>query len=175
MAKPGYVTALSEPFPINQYRLYNFVDVTLACEGDADGDGVFANDNCPAAANTGQQNADGDAWGDACDMCPTTATPWEVPPGDSDCDFFTDAFEAEIGTDSDTGCVPDGSTADVSYAWPADLNTSNYIDIRDILAFKPMFEEYVNVDPRYDLHPDGRIDIRDVLKLKALFNKSCTP
>ena len=49
---------------------------------DGDGDGICAgnffhapkvgaNDNCPAVANPGQENADGDARGDVCDPCPT--------------------------------------------------------------------------------------------------------
>jgi Lamin Tail Domain/Thrombospondin type 3 repeat len=56
---------------------------------DGDGDGVpDASDNCPAAANAGQENADGDSEGDACDSdddgdgvadgsdnCPTAANP----------------------------------------------------------------------------------------------------
>ncbi len=34
---------------------------------DGDNDGVSCADNCPDVANPGQQNADGDAWGDVCD------------------------------------------------------------------------------------------------------------
>ena len=38
---------------------------------DSDGDGVIdSEDNCPFAANAGQENADGDSFGDACDTCP---------------------------------------------------------------------------------------------------------
>ncbi len=42
---------------------------------DTDGDGVedFV-DNCPAAANPGQADADQDGRGDACDICPNDAT-----------------------------------------------------------------------------------------------------
>jgi len=44
--------------------------------GDDDNDGIVNEiDNCPALANTDQQNSDGDAFGDACDVCPTVADP----------------------------------------------------------------------------------------------------
>ena len=41
--------------------------------GDADADGVLANDNCPSAANASQSDADHDGIGDACDNCPALA------------------------------------------------------------------------------------------------------
>lgn len=38
---------------------------------DSDGDGVCdAGDNCPDIPNANQANADGDAWGNLCDLCP---------------------------------------------------------------------------------------------------------
>lgn len=44
--------------------------------GDLDGDGVpDSHDNCPVAPNPGQENADNDLFGDACDPCPTTKDP----------------------------------------------------------------------------------------------------
>ena len=57
---------------------------------DPDGDGwPSAVDNCPGVANIGQENADGDAFGDACDACPNDPTnlcPAYV-------DVFKDGFE----------------------------------------------------------------------------------
>ena len=52
---------------------------TVACpldeNNDIDGDGICGNvDNCPTVANANQANADGDAFGDACDVCPLDAT-----------------------------------------------------------------------------------------------------
>jgi hypothetical protein len=47
---------------------------------DPDGDGVYdPDDNCPAAANSDQANADGDSAGDACDCAPLDPTVWTTP------------------------------------------------------------------------------------------------
>jgi hypothetical protein len=47
---------------------------------DADADSVCDPlDNCPATPNVGQQNADGDARGDACDCNSSNASIWSVP------------------------------------------------------------------------------------------------
>jgi Ca2+-binding RTX toxin-like protein len=55
-------------------------------DADADGFGDESQDNCPTAANPGQENLDADAQGDACDA-------------DDDNDTLTDADEATRGTD----------------------------------------------------------------------------
>jgi len=50
------------------------------CDPDDDNDAVDdLADNCPRNANTGQQNADGDPNGDACDCNSQSATVWERP------------------------------------------------------------------------------------------------
>ena len=48
-------------------------------DGDDDGDGVpNCFDNCPTVSNASQANADGDAFGDACDCAPND--PFNLPP-----------------------------------------------------------------------------------------------
>ena len=52
-----------------------------ACDSDDDADAdLDAADNCPLTPNPSQQNADGDAFGDYCDVCPASAS------GDPDSD-----------------------------------------------------------------------------------------
>lgn len=42
---------------------------------DPDGDNFYCLDNCPDTANPGQEDADGDHWGDACDNCLKVGNP----------------------------------------------------------------------------------------------------
>jgi hypothetical protein len=81
---------------------------------DIDADGVFAgSDNCVAVVNAGQQNADGDAFGDACDACPATADASACT--DDDNDGYTDTAEAGTplcnGTGNEDGSPVNDDTA----------------------------------------------------------------
>jgi len=150
---------------------------------DLDGDGLLVGaDNCPTAANPGQQNTDGDAAGDACDPCPTIANafpiPWMVGPGDGDCDGFTDGEEGTIGTDAADPCANTAAAGDeADDRWPSDFDDSQVINISDLFeVLPPYFGTAVPpTSARRDLAPDGVINISDVFKvLPPYFGASCT-
>ena len=154
------------------------VDALICRDDDTDVDGApDLLDNCPATVNTTQANADGDQWGDACDNCPATSTPWQVPLGDGDCDFWTDADEGIIGTDPNDPCANTPAANDeADDRWPPDFDDNKTINIVDVLKLKPVFGGPVAGNERYDLATGGgaTINIVDVLKMKPVFNKSCT-
>jgi hypothetical protein len=72
---------------------------------DADGDGVIeSGDNCAGAANPDQADADGDAQGDACDVCP--GDPDDDGDGDGRCadeDNCPDVSNENQADDDDDG------------------------------------------------------------------------
>jgi hypothetical protein len=160
------------------------VAIDTACPADSDGDGVpDGSDNCPLAPNPTQSDADGDGLGDACDNCPywpnptQALPPWFVPPGDSDCDGWTDADEGVIGTDPGKLCadtsVPDDEDPDL---WPPDFDDNQVINISDVgKLLPPTFGTTVPpMSPRRDIVPNGVINISDVGKiLPPLFGKTC--
>ncbi len=140
---------------------------------DGDGDIVCDTfDNCPTLPNVSQADGDADGLGNVCDNCPAwpnaaqNLPPWFVPPADDDCDGFSAAAEAAIGTQPLGACGVN--------TWPPDFDDSHEVDISDVLALKPGFGGTVPpVSPRYDIFPDGTIDISDVLALKPFFGAVC--
>ncbi len=153
---------------------------------DVDGDGICVgngfnppktgdNDNCPTTPNPGQENADGDQWGDACETadCIAVATLWVTPPGDTDCDGWTSADEGAIGTDPNDPCANTPAANDeADDRWPPDFDDNKTVNIVDVLQLKPVFG---TPSARHDLDASGgNINIVDVLKIKPVFNGSCT-
>ncbi len=71
--------ACTDPSCTARDDIADSVSSSLAGVLDSDGDGVFDDaDNCPNAPNPGQEDADGDLKGDACD-CPCYDLPDVVP------------------------------------------------------------------------------------------------
>jgi hypothetical protein len=151
---------------------------------DGDGDGMGDPvDNCSSIPNRWQENTDGDPYGDVCDNCPAVATVWVVPPGDSDCDGFTDTEEAFVATDPADAC-PDDLDDD---CWPADLSSPDgygkhdgTVNILDVVQLTPPVFGASPPDPNYnerkDLNGDGTINILDIVKVTPpVFGTSCTP
>jgi len=132
-------------------------------------------DNCPTVPNPGQQNTDGDQWGDACDYCPTTVTPWYVPLGDADCDGFTSAIETYLGTDPLDACRDNPSHA----AWPLDVNNDGKITVvGDVLNFRGRIGAAPGAPnwwQRLDFNSDGKLTVvGDVLLYRGMIGESCT-
>ncbi len=129
-------------------------------------------DNCPNLANADQLNGDGDEFGDACDGCPTVVQHWNVPPGDSDCDGFSDSREAFLGTNPNQMC-PTGVGDDV---WPPDFNQNKLVNVGDYVSFNPHLftrpgDPGYNV--RWDLNQNDLINLSDYLTLNQFIFKRC--
>jgi hypothetical protein len=170
--------------------------------GDADGDGVLDTvDNCINVPNPGQENQDGDEYGDACEQpnCVTVVNHWLVPPGDTDCDGYPDtgnagsqyqfrAGESVIGTVVTAKCSATATVGDelLPDAWPADFNDNQLVNGADILSFNIVYGK-VTTDPpvnlggtltpvaRFDLNGSGLVNGADVLQLNLLFGRRCNP
>ena len=82
---------------------------------DADGDGLLDRvDNCPFMMNPGQNNSDGDRYGDACDDLPHNATEWRDSDADTigdnadNCDFTANPRQLDYDNDDQgDACDPD--------------------------------------------------------------------
>lgn len=103
----------SLPDGSQSYAVTGLVDLYRAtyCGEDPDGDGRYGDDdNCPNTPNPGQENGDGDLFGDACDNCPAAANSDQ---GDSDGDGQGDACDPctrdpDDDADSDRICAGEG-------------------------------------------------------------------
>ncbi len=98
-----------------------------------------------------------------------------MPPGDPDCDGFTDDDEGDIGTDPAVACEDGAGLPD----WPPDFDDNKVINIIDVgqvmTPYFGMISTDLGWDPRRDLVPDGVINISDVGKvLPPVFGSVCT-
>jgi hypothetical protein len=149
------------------------IDGIICHSNDADSEGIpdFL-DNCPEWPN------------------PTQTLPlWSVPTGDSDCDGFPDAVtvlprgrENFIGTDAADQCPTDAiANNELVDAWPPDINDNGTVNLSDVVAFAPWFNQIGPNPPnplynaRFDLNASGSVNLSDVLAIGPFFNKSCTP
>lgn len=144
-------------------------------------------DNCPSVANPGQENQDGDEFGDACEApgCATVINHWSVPAGDVDCDGFPNSTavgnrgaESFIGTNAAVTCPATGTANDEGLpdVWPVDMDDNQLVSGPDILKFGPVFAGIAPNPPynvRFDLNQDGRISGPDILAYGPFFAKRC--
>jgi hypothetical protein len=164
---------------LGTYESAGYSDEANRRPGDIDCDQVAnEDDNCESVPNPDQANADGDAWGDACDNCPTAATPWYVPLGDEDCDGFTTADEEYVGTDPLNACPDNG----IDDAWPPDINMDRWVNVLDLLLYpaRGVLMTHAgdpNYDPRFDLNADSEVNVLDLLVFpaKRVLMIRCTP
>ncbi len=135
-------------------------------------------DNCPSTANPGQENQDGDQWGDACENCPTVATPWVVPVGDDDCDGVPTTNEVFVGTDPNDACANTAAANDeADDKWPTDMNDNQRTNTLDVAFYVPTLGTSAPGPPyvvRLDLTMNGVINTLDVAKFVPVLNDVCT-
>jgi hypothetical protein len=126
-------------------------------------------------------DTDGDSTIDQLDPCPSYASFWPVPAGDTDCDGFTDANENQIGTDPALPCAATMSANDEPPPdrWPVDFGDNRFANTLDIGSYVPRLNKKDGVDPQYNIRWDltfnGVINTADVGRFVPFLNKSCTP
>ena len=94
---------------------------------------------------------------------------------DGDGDGFSDLREDHVDTLVLRDCAATAVANDETFdSWPPDFDNNQTVNISDVLALKPVFNQPSPPD-RFDLVPSGTIGISDVLALKPVFNETCTP
>ncbi len=155
---------------------------------------VSVDEECvvPTPTPTPCPDSDGDLWCDEDDNCPAwpnldqSLPPWvSDPTDDPDCDGFTSADEAEIGTDPWDHCAntPDAND-EADDRWPSDFDDNQVVNILDQGEVLPPHlgrscANYANWEeegyPRRDLVPDCVINVLDLGKVQApYFGQNCS-
>ena len=95
--------------PLTTFLGLNPRNDSMIADGDLD---LIADtaDNCPANANPGQEDVDGDGAGDACDNCITVSN---VDQRDTDADGFGNACDTDLNNDQVTNGLDAGIFASV--------------------------------------------------------------
>jgi hypothetical protein len=154
-----------------------------ACtDGDLDGVANCGVDNCPSVANPGQEDADGDTTGDACELAHCTGVPnwWPSNPGtDPDCDGFNTADEVRLGTDPNDSCADTGAMGDEpDDKWPADFNDNRFVNTLDLAVYATALNKSLGepgFDPRADLNGNNVINTLDLTAFATMLNRPCGP
>jgi hypothetical protein len=117
---------------------------------DVDGDGVCGDqDNCNGVWNPDQDNADGDAWGDACDIDTTAACGQSVPL------FASDAFHLDPGPFKYMALSTDGKTLFLTRGANATYDPNQLIAF-DLATSSLLWKMDVGTDPgQIVVAPDG--------------------
>jgi hypothetical protein len=93
-------------------------------------------------------------------------------------DGVTDVREAWMGTDTLDACADDANDD----AWPPDINNNRWVNINDVLMYRPVVGSIYGgtqpldraYDRRFDLNADKSININDVLGMRPHVGKTCT-
>ena len=163
----------------NGFKDQPFISGSISPVVDADGDGVpDSTDNCPVIANPGQEDADNDGMGNACDS-------------DDDNDGLDDSYELSIGTnpllvDTDSDGFGDGledangSNPLSTTSTPAngDINENGTVDAGDFLLATRIVTGLLTPNPQQVLRgdifpvgggipvPDGNITLSDLILIQ---------
>lgn len=104
-------------------------------------------------------------------------TPAPTPPpgfgcaNDWDCDGWTDAAEARLGTNASRKCASTYYKNDESQdSLPIDFNDDRWVNIADWMLVQ---RQVGGSNPRYDLNADGLVNISDMLWLNASMSSRC--